>query len=58
MRAVMRIATALILLAAFAGCGQKGALYRDHQNASVPAPAEADSTPVSGDTRHSEDADK
>jgi predicted small lipoprotein YifL len=51
MRAVMRVAIALALLTALAGCGQKGALYRDHQSASAQALATPENTvPANGET--------
>lgn len=60
MRAVACVATALILLTAMAGCGQKGALYRDHQDvsAAVTSVTQANAMTDNSETQRSKDADK
>lgn len=60
MRAVTCVATALILLTVIAGCGQKGALYRDHQDvpAAVTSVTPANAMTNSSETQRSKDADK
>lgn len=44
MRVVTLVTITLALLTVLAGCGQKGALYRDHQEIVVPAVVKPAST--------------
>ncbi|AOY89028.1 hypothetical protein BKP64_13125 [Marinobacter salinus] len=57
MRAVKVLVTGLVLMLALVGCGQKGPLYREHQDASALAALDAvDSGAGSDDARNDQGA--
>ncbi|WP_250832418.1 LPS translocon maturation chaperone LptM [Marinobacter sediminum] len=57
MRDVKILLTGLVLMMALGGCGQKGPLFREHQDASVRSAVEAvDAGPGINDTRNSKES--